>query len=349
MRDLQDELFLGLISLPSGHNWGNRRDLAEWVKTLGGWRRISKFVDDRFAAKNSAWGKDSERIAAADATVKDEMRVVWQSHRRASHLYVNGSSFAVEMPDWGFSPAWVALRTLMSSFYDAALGDSVFPLPANRKINREIYLDGFSSLSVCPYWDCHLTRSEAQLDHFFPISSFPFLSVCPDNLVPVSSGPNRRGHKGNKLALDLPVGSQAKRAATTWLHPMWLDAVGKLEAVVSRKATKPLVVTTRSTNPQWKTHVSNYDDLVDLSSYWTEEVNARWRTDLSAMASEVSRYGPTPTTVVTGRLDDLAMPDPNRPFGLLSKARLTFCLGDSAALAEIGEQAAELKRQFRNN
>ncbi len=347
VKRLQDNLFLGLVGLPTKHAWAGNRALAAWVKTLPSWSLVPEFVDDRFVAKNSLWAKHSAVIASSTADTKAALRGVWENHRNVKEIYTNGS--ALEMPDWSASPVWEALRALMESFYAAALGEANFSLSGGRTINRAIYIAGFTNLAVCPYWDCGFVPGEAQLDHFLPISFFPFLSVCPDNLVPVSHGPNRRGHKGNRVALDPATAPQTRCTAAGWFHPRWLNAVGKVDAAISRAPTKIFSVQLRALSSRWSRQVANYDDLVDLSNYWTQEINTRWRDDLTTFGQEMNRYGPTAAKVLEGRLADLSRPDPSRPFTLLHKSKFSFSLRDSSTLNEIAEQASELKRTWRNN
>jgi hypothetical protein len=346
---LQDNLFLGLVNLPADHAWTDNRALAAWVKTLGGWSLVPSFVDDRFKAKNSVWSKHSAVIASSTIATKTAMRRAWESHRKAQNAYTNGGSDVLEMPDWAASSTWKALHALMSSFYDAALGIGDFSLANGQTINRRIYIAGFGKLAVCPYWDCGFVSGEAQLDHFLPISLFPFLSVCPDNLVPVSDGPNRRGHKGDEVPLDSATPPQTHRTATEWFHPSWLNAVGKIDVDVSRAPTKIFSVQLRPVAMRWSRQVTNYDKLVDLSNYWTAETNTRWRDDLTTLAQEMNRYGPTATGAVQGRLDDLLAADQTRPFTLLDRGKFSFSLRDASTLKEIADQASELRTKWRNN
>lgn len=342
---LQDSLFLGLVDLPAGHTWADNRALAAWVKQLPDWSLVPKLVDARFVAKKSVWAKHSAAIAVSDTKTKVTMRRAWESHRKAKELYASGSTHALEMPDWSASPAWEALRALMASFYDAALGNSDFTLSNGRTINRAVYIAGFTSLAVCPYWDCGLVPGEAQLDHFLPVSHFPFLSVCPNNLVPVYQGPNRRGHKGNKVALDNAVSPATHRAATEWFHPTWLNAVGKVDAVVSRAPTKTFSVQVRATAAGWSRHVSNFDGLVDLAHHWTEEANTRWGVDLTDLGKAMKRHGSTAAQAVQWFLEDLEGASPGQPFTLLHKGKFRFMLTDAGILKELEGQAAELKNK----
>lgn len=342
---LQDSLFLGLIGLPAAHTWTDNRVLAAWVKQLSDWSLVPNLVDARFVAKNSVWAKHSFSIAASDTTTKAAMRKAWESHRKAKELYASGSTHALEMPNWSASRSWKALRALMASFYDAALSDSDLPLSENRKISRAVYIAGFASLAVCPYWDCGLVSGETELDHFLPVSRFPFLSVCPDNLVPVAHGPNRGGHKGNKVALDKAASPATHRAATKWFHPRWLNAIGRIDAVVSRAPTKSFSVQVQATAPSWKQHVINFDWLVDVAHHWTEETNTRWSVDLTELGKTMARHASTGAQAVQWRLDDLREPDPNQPFTVLHKGKFRFMLTDAGVLKELEDQAAELKKK----
>lgn len=350
---LQDSLFLGLVSLPTAHTWANSRALAVWVNQLPDWSSVPDLVENRFVPKNAVWARHAIAIASSETTTKAEMRKVWESHRKAKELYASGSTHALEMPNWKEPPAWQALHSLLASFYDAALGDSVFPLSQGRTISRATYIAGFASLGVCPYWDCSMVSGTTQLDHFLPISHFPFLSICPDNLVPVTHDPNRRGHKGDKIALDGAVSPATHRAATEWFHPRWLNAVGKLEAVVSRAPTKIFSVQVQATAACWRKHVSNFDGLVDLSYHWTEETNTRWRDDLTSLGQTMNDYGPSALQAVQKCLDALAAADSSRPFTLLHKGKFRVMLTDQGILKELEDQAAELKKQgvgaFRGN
>jgi hypothetical protein len=306
---------------------------------------VPDLVENRFVPENSVWANHCIVIASVESATKAEMRKVWENHRNAFELYSSGSTHALEMPNWEASPAWKALHALMASFYDRALGNSDFPLSRGRTISRATYIAGFASLAVCPYWDCPLVPGETELDHFFPISHFPFLSVCPNNLVPVAHGPNRQGHKGNKVALDDAVSPATRRAATVWFHPRWLNAVGKFEALVSRSPTKTFSVQAQATAACWNQHVINFDWLVDLAHHWTEETNMRWGVDLSELSKSMERHASTASQVVQWRIDDLQAPAPNQPFTVLHSGKFRFMLTDAGILRELEDQAAELKKK----
>lgn len=348
--ELQDALFLGLVALPAGHIWPSHPAIAAWVMTLPHWQDMPNFVRNRFAGKKSVWSSHVAVIARALVVTKTEMHRVWTNHRASQALYTAGAPAALEMPDWNQSPEWSHLRDLMSSFYDAVLGSDEFPLPAGQSVSRNQYQVGFRQISICPYWDCALTRGELELDHFFPRSVFPFHSIDPDNLVPVSHGPNRGGHKGAKVALDdAPLGHA--RPATKWFHPRWRPAEGKLDAEVKRPSGDALAVHLKPTAPAYQDHVENLDRLLDLTGYWTEEANRTFRSDQADIGQEVKDYAHAPNTTVASviqrRIRNYADRQVPRALALLNQRKFESYLTDLATCAEIQKQVNEMSVPFR--
>lgn len=348
---LQEALFRGLITLPSGKRWKNHPAIADWVSTLPLWRDIPSTAHARFGRTNSVWGGYVSKIAKANPVTKRAMNRVWLNHHRAAALYRDKSRESLTMPTWDKSPAWRALADLMSDFYDAALGQSDFLLPGGNVINGSVFRKGYESASImpCPYWDCELTRDAIDLDHFLPRSDFPFLSVSPDNLVPCHKAPNGPSHKHKKIPLDLPPRKNGSRTARSWFHPRWRPAFGKVDVSISRLPGSTPKAHLFARNRRWAPHVRHFDSLVNLQAHWCEILTSNWPRDVSEVSDRMVKDRLTVKAVLKQFAKPSASGIYRSPYELLNQRKYSFYLGDRGTLTEIENQAKSLAARFRPN
>jgi hypothetical protein len=122
------------------------------------------------------------------------------------------------------APVWMqAAAEFLERFYDdleSGLPACLFTHSNGKPFTRQIFLDNFflanSGLCICPVCDTTPLRSLVRgsfyidVDHFFPKSSYPHLSIHPYNLIPICHVCN----SGAKKALDPLAHSHGPRYRT---------------------------------------------------------------------------------------------------------------------------------------
>lgn len=162
---------------------------------------------------------------------------------------------------------WGSLRTLLIGFYDIGLGDGLPFDPAGQPtrtagLKRDRFVTAFKSESS--EWVCVLCQGPAdglQVDHWIAKAHFPNLSVTPDNLLPICYRCNSSACKGHKLVFS----PDQAQPFPEWFHPYHRPAHDKVR--VNYRDGK---VRVEPVDPKYEPHVRHLDDLVNLSTRWTD-------------------------------------------------------------------------------
>jgi hypothetical protein len=178
----------------------------------------------------------------------------------------------------------------------------VFTAPLN--ISKSTYKIACSTanaqrLTVCPY--CDGQNNDAELDHYYPQSRFPFLSCLPQNLVPVCSSCNDAYvAKGD----DAPLTAGPPQSTDDWLHPLFRPASDAAYIEIAGPPTAANVEL-RSPDPAELRRLQNHFDLIKtLGQRWRTAVVNYWnlipgrvrlgategRPQLRVIASELATY-----------------------------------------------------------
>jgi len=130
------------------------------------------------------------------------------------------------------------LKPVMVAFYDFLYDGFFMPgLPIEQYYKRQDIANAFhtenkKSLGVCPACDGQpptviKNHSYADLDHFFPKSLYPFLSIHPYNLVPVCTECNGKFKK----AID-PIKDHTCESLLDTFHPYQRPAIDTLDVQI---------------------------------------------------------------------------------------------------------------------
>jgi hypothetical protein len=149
-----------------------------------------------------------------------------------SRCFAN-QTFSMSSLDGRFAPALVYVNEILGNFYtDILTADNGIPgnvinevSPLTRQSVLQAYLNEQDEIYVCPGCDGNPPEVDADrrvyedVDHYFPKSIYPFLSVHPQNLTPLCSHCNQR-FKGQKDPLELDDGTfiSLSEACHPYLH-----------------------------------------------------------------------------------------------------------------------------------
>lgn len=178
------------------------------------------------------------------------------------------------------SDSWLAFKELMEAFYEKGLRSglpyAVNGTPVNNGgVNYADFVQAFrdthrlnpapGAREVCVLCGGPLGQTP-EVDHWIAKSTFPLLSVCADNLLPICGECNSTSNKGEK-----PV--HMGGAFTDWFHPYLRHANG---AIQLRYNLQTLSISASATNPADSPKVTNLDSLLNLASRWTREFKSEY-------------------------------------------------------------------------
>lgn len=169
------------------------------------------------------------------------------------------------------------IRGFLESFYSPNFYANVgYRIPhANGNaihFHKDEFLDQFKrdnpDVLVCPLCDGSLDGVE--VDHFYPKSKYPSLSINPLNLVPICPICNTRANKGEQV----PLTPGAPDPMADWFHPYLRPAAGTFQ-VRFEKVKGGMVPVLFSDDPLVKKRLDNLDRLVNLKLRWRGQVSNR--------------------------------------------------------------------------
>jgi hypothetical protein len=282
--EIQRTLVEKLCALPPGS-----RQTLKWLKTtvwptLGDSDWIEKFWNNDKGARK----KWINVIAKSSVAEKQEILQLMNEQHDYAGIYNDTPGRRMTKTDiafWKATPVRKAVKELLLCFYSPWLGAqhgySSAMLSTTVKVTRLEYLR-HSMPPLCPYCDSSLQLS-AQIDHFLPQSSFPFLSVHPDNFIPSCFDSNEASlHKGDTPPLNWDETNQAEK----FFHPRLRPASGRY-SLSFRDAGRRLTLSLVAIDVTEQDRVSNLDKMFQLTDvFWGRTLED----DVQRVVEEVADY-----------------------------------------------------------
>jgi hypothetical protein len=171
------------------------------------------------------------------------------------------------------------LRPLMESFYNdllkAGFPDSIHG--GTGKLDRDALVASFwdanPEMRVCPACDDKRPDSvddkvNADEDHFFPKSLYPFLSVHAANLLPVCTDCNRRF----KLGAD-PIDDHYNEPLANSFHPYDAPALDHVDVQTTRSAAGERQISIVDRRGMPSRRVNSLNNILKLEKRWRERLD----------------------------------------------------------------------------
>ncbi len=271
-----------------------------------------------------------------------------------------------------------AIKPLMTEFYDSLLARGFDASVHNGRgpFTRHSLLAAFwqanDRLKVCPACDAarrveQLTPTRAttdsladdaaleadsgtekvytDLDHFLPAAQYPFLSVHPQNLVPICSLCNREV----KVQAD-PIGNHKSAPLVSTYHPYYRPAIDYVDVAVGRDDLGRLkVVLTDSRSPD-RRRLDTLNRILRLNTRWKGDLEQHYLDvvldELKLIAqSRADSQEPMPDiegfkTIVRRQRNMRDEAIGERPGYVLQRSYLDYSLSDQTELASLYRQFA---------
>ena len=308
---------------------------ADWLKNVV-WtdNRFHPWID-RFwnnqKGRRQSWLR---AIAAASTEVKVELLDVMKEQCKYMQLYSSPPTIQLKKTDkayWNKSSVHQAMKDLMVDFYVAGLSSDLgFPgefVGANDVLTRKTFLQD-ATPAVCPYCDNGLQRVE--LDHFLPKSSFPFLSVHPDNLIPSCHDSNTGDHKGETISLDWAEAEQAKN----YFHPRLRPAHGCFHIGINELPLTNPTVQLKPIDADHTARVQNLDSMFRLAEFWGRTLESDIQDIQKEVVVEFQEESLTPSVPEGQRVLNQFARNRKRRIGRKSECLYEVALYEHAASSE---------------
>ncbi|MCU1783671.1 hypothetical protein NTD80_12985 [Pseudomonas sp. 13B_2.1_Bac1] len=214
-----------------------------------------------------------------------------------------------------------ALQILMESFYSPGLrhglpygADGVATSDPSQHVNYERFKTDFLLLhkvdkdedarAACVM--CGAELRKAHIDHWVAKASYPMLSVCADNLVPMCDECNEAPNKGSEKV-------HTNGSFEEWFHPYKRHPGGKLVLQLNEPI---LGVRLASTDPADVGRVANLNKVLKLDTRWSKELRAEYRKVQRILERRQSKKQQPLTLielyqVVVDWIDELSDAEPN--------------------------------------
>lgn len=177
-----------------------------------------------------------------------------------------------------------SIKSIFGDFYDAFFSVQLDKDDDNTKY-RELFLKEYEKLNVrhiCPACLGTMTLRTAEIDHYFPKSKFPVLSIHPLNLVPLchecntSIGTEEKKGKGEKVPTCPDDDSLANEPGL--LDKIYLpysnSAVDRIFARVEGEIdTKKFVPILENSTDDEEVKLNNHSKLFNLHHNWTDKID----------------------------------------------------------------------------
>lgn len=208
------------------------------------------------------------------------------TRQRILSAFDNDTAFDHDLEDRNFRFSYrnldettkAAVRPLMVAFYNDLLKTG-YPSVVHGgavKVDRDALVDAFwkanPEMYVCPACDDPRPtviddKVYADEDHFFPKSSYPFLSMHAANLLPVCTTCNTR----IKLSAD-PIDDHNDEPLLNSFHPYGAPAVENVDVLISRSATGERQINISDHRGMPSRRVARLNDLLKLEKRWYERL-----------------------------------------------------------------------------
>lgn len=287
--EIQRTLVEKLCALPPGS-----RGTPRWLKTTV-WPTLGDpdWIDRFWESDNGSRKTWINIVAKASIAEKQELLQVMNEQHDYASLYSHPPRRTVTQTDvafWKATPARKAMKELLNCFYSPWLGaQHGYPatmLSAPKKVTRLEYLRDALPI-LCPYCDTTL-QSSAQVDHFLPKSSFPFLSVHPDNFVPSCFDSNEASlHKGDTP----PLKWDEKDQAAKFFHPRLRPASNRY-SLSFRDTGGRLILSLVAIDVSEQDRVDNLDKMFQLTkTFWGRTLEDEIQRVVEEVADHVRNNG----------------------------------------------------------
>ena len=278
-----------------------------------------------------------ETVAKATVAAKQELLDIMEEQTNYSRAYNDPPTLKFTQTDrafWNATAPRTAMKKLLEEFYApwlyAGHGYPGAMLNSAVNVTRMEYLKDGSPL-MCPYCDTKLQKIE--LDHFLPKSSFPFLSVHPDNLVPACHDSNEGGqHKGDEVPLDWATPNQSQ----DYLHPRLRPAIdpgNKRFNLEFRDNGNNLALRFNAAVAADQAKIDNMDSMFKLTDFWGKGLES----EVQEVQEETVNYFhendsvPTPATIrdyLLTQSDNYSRYIGKRPLGIFHAELYEFVAND---------------------
>ncbi len=278
-------------------------------------------------------------------------------------------TFHKHIDDAGFQFAYTLLRDdtkalikpVMVAFYDFLCDGFFIPgLSAKQYYKRQDVANAFhtenkKSLRVCPACDGQpptviKNHSHADLDHFFPKSLYPFLSIHPYNLVPVCTECNGKFKK----AID-PIKDHTHESLLDTFHPYQRPAIDTLAVQIVKGVNEgevgELKVQMHDTSckdvSKLSQRIENLNRIFDLQERWESVHLSNAIEDITQVFRDAKRRKEKAElredTFVRERLEDILY-DPTHKVGLklyyiVTRSYANYILTNDEAFNNLAELA----------
>lgn len=173
-----------------------------------------------------------------------------------------------------------SITNLMQSFYEEFSKSNYPGFPKcihqgqEENFHRYNFLESFlhanNNLGVCPACDRRRPGLNGwQVDHFFPQSKYPFLSVHPFNLIPICSECNLTSCKGDKDPVDI----NNNDSLIDTFHPYEKPAIENIKVEFSRDSNAIPQISIIDNQGMPSKRVDNLNRLIQLQQRWTHELS----------------------------------------------------------------------------
>ena len=164
-------------------------------------------------------------------------------------------------------------------------------------ISRDILVTAFyeanPGLEVCPACDGPDPekigdKAYADADHFFPKSRYPFLSIHPENIIPVCLYCNQR-FKLNKDPLETSIDSPLINS----FHPYGRCAIDKIDIIIINENASERRICIRDQEGMPSRRISSLNRVFRLEERWNNQIRRivrRTEDELRGAASRIIRY-----------------------------------------------------------
>jgi 5-methylcytosine-specific restriction endonuclease McrA len=216
---------------------------AEFGDEIGEWlwdkfwtkRKSGKKVQSKLHKALEKLIKYIERHSTMSAKIMDAF-----DHDIQFHQHLNDPNFKFKYRGELSLTVQKVVKGLLTAFYTDLLssGFPSFIHGQTQKFDRDKFISSFwlanSKLAVCPACDGRRSpkienKVYSDADHFFPKSTYPFLSVHYANLVPLCLDCNR-SIKGDRD----PIDDLNQEPLVNTFHPYANPAISQVDVIVSR-------------------------------------------------------------------------------------------------------------------
>ncbi len=230
-------------------------------------------------------------IGKADAVTKQELIDRMKEQLRYAELYGSPPTMRLAKTDkayWEATEFRKAAKNLLNDFYtpglDAEKGCPGTMLECTVTVTRREYLKD-ATPDICPY--CDTSIQTVEVDHFLPKSSFPFLSVHPDNFIPSCHDSNEfTSHKGDRVPLEWNEADQAAK----YFHPRLRPARDRYQLKFRDQGNR-LSLSLVAVDPADQVRVNNLDKMFKITAdFWGKGLETKVQDVVEEVANQV-RHG----------------------------------------------------------